>query len=76
MFVINATIGSHILKRVIVDTLPEAKHLAKRLSQEKIWKLENNTVFFGDAIVRVYDIDIKKPSNYFDEHILSFSDSH
>jgi len=67
MFVINATIGSRILKRVIVDTLPEAKHLAKRLSQEKIWKLENDTVFFGDA-------DIKKPSNYFDEHILSFFD--
>ena len=74
MFVINATIGSRILKRVIVDTLPEAKQLAKRLSQEKIWKLENDTVFFGDAIVRVYDIDIKKPSNYFDEHILSFFD--
>jgi hypothetical protein len=74
MFIINATIGSSILKSVIVDTLPEAKHLAKQLSQEKVWRLENDTVFFGDALVRVYDIDIKKPSNYVDEHILSFFD--
>ena len=74
MFIINATLGSSILKSVIVDTLPEAKHLAKRLSQEKIWRLKNDTVFFGDALVRVYDIDIKKPSNYVDEHILSFYD--
>ena len=76
MFIINATLGSHILKRVIVDTLTQAKQLAKQLSQEKVWRLENDTVFFGDALVRVYDIDIKKPSNYVDEHILSFSDSH
>ena len=74
MFIINATLGSHILKRVIVDTFTEAKHLAKQLSQEKVWRLENNAVFFGDALVRVYDVDIKKPSNYVDEHILSFFD--
>jgi hypothetical protein len=74
MFIINATLGSHILKRVIVDTLTQAKQLAKQLSQEKVWRLENDTVFFGDALVRVYDIDIKKPSNYVDEHILSFFD--
>lgn len=74
MFIINATFGSHILKRVIVDTLTQAKQLAKQLSQEKVWRLENDTVFFGDALVRVYDIDIKKPSNYVDEHILSFFD--
>ena len=74
MFIINATLGSHILKRVIVDTLTQAKQLAKQLSQEKVWRLENDTVFFGDALVRVYDIDIKKPSNYIDEHILSFFD--
>lgn len=74
MFIINATLGSHILKRVIVDTLTQAKQLAKQLSREKVWRLENDTVFFGDALVRVYDIDIKKPSNYVDEHILSFFD--
>ena len=74
MFIINATLGSHILKRVIVDTLTQAKQLAKQLSQEKVWRLENDTVFFGDALVRVYNIDIKKPSNYVDEHILSFFD--
>jgi len=75
MYILNATIGPLIIKRVIVDTFVEAKHLAKRLSQEKIWNLENDTVYFGDALVKIYNIDVEKPSNYIDEHILSFVDT-
>jgi len=45
MFIINATLGSHILKRVIVDTFTEAKHLAKQLSQEKVGDLRITQCF-------------------------------
>ncbi len=74
MYIINATLGPYILKRVIVDTFVEAKHLAKTLTQEKIWKIENDTVFFGDALIKVYNIDTKKSSNYIDRPICSFAD--
>lgn len=74
MFLINATVGPHILERIIVDTLREARSVAKRLAQEKSWNLDNGAVFFGDAWVKVYDLDIKKPSDHIDEHLLSFYD--
>ena len=74
MFLINATIGPHILERIIVDTLREARSVAKRLAQEKSWNLDNGAVFFGDAWVKVYDLDINKPSDHIDEHLLSFYD--
>jgi len=74
MFLINATVGPHILERIIVDTLREARSVAKRLAREKSWNLGNGAVFFGDAWVKVYDLDINKPSDHIDEHLLSFYD--
>ena len=70
MFITNAVLANNILDRSFFGTLKEAIRFAKDQSREKIWKLPNNTVFFGDIEVRVYNTD-----DYKNEHFLSFIDS-
>lgn len=76
MFIINAVLGNQILDRAVFWSLPEATYYAKQKSKEKIWKLADNTVFFGDVEVKVYRPKLNVTSDYEDEHILSFADTH
>ena len=70
MFITNAVLANNILDRSFFGTLKEATKFAKEQSREKIWKHPNNTVFFGDVEVRVYNTD-----DYKNERFLSFIDS-
>ena len=70
MFITNVVLANNILNRSFFGTLKEATKFAKEQSREKIWKLPNNTVFFGDVEVRVYNTD-----DYKNERFLSFIDS-
>jgi len=75
MFITNVVINDYILDRSFFTSLKEAARHAEQLSKEKIWKLPNNTVFFGDVEVKIYNPDLRVVSNHRDEHILSFVDS-
>jgi len=70
MFVTNVVLANHILDRGFFHTLKEATYHANQQTKEKIWKLPNGSVFFGDVEVRVYNTD-----DYKNEHFLSFFDS-
>ena len=70
MFVTNVVLANHILDRGFFHTLKEATYHANQQTKEKIWKLTDNSVFFGDVEVRVYNTD-----DYKNEHFLSFVDS-
>lgn len=70
MFVTNVVLANHILDRGFFHTLKEATYHANQQTKEKIWKLPNGSVFFGDVEVRVYNTD-----DYKNEHFLSFVDS-
>ena len=70
MFVTNVVLANHILDRGFFHTLKEATYHANQQTKEKIWKLSNGSVFFGDVEVRVYNTD-----DYKNEHFLSFIDS-
>ena len=75
MFITNVVINDYILDRSFFTSLKEAARHAEQLSKEKIWKLPNNTVFFGDVEVKIYNPDLRVVSNHRDEHILSLVDS-
>ena len=70
MFVTNVVLANRILDRGFFHTLKEATYHANQQTKEKIWKLPNGSVFFGDVEVRVYNTD-----DYKNEHFLSFIDS-
>ena len=70
MFVTNVVLANQILDRDFFFTLKEATRHANEQTKEKIWKLPNNSIFFGDIEVRVYNTD-----DYKNEHFLSFVDS-
>ena len=70
MFVTNVVLANYILDRGFFHTLKEATYHANQQTKEKIWKLTNESVFFGDVEVRVYDTE-----DYKNEHFLSFVDS-
>ena len=70
MFVTNVVLANHILDRGFFHTLKEATYHANQQTKEKIWKLPNGSVFFGDVEVRVYNTD-----DYKNEYFLSFTDS-
>ena len=70
MFVTNVVLANHILDRGFFHTLKEATYHANQQTKEKIWKLPNGSVFFGDVEVRVYNTD-----DYKNEYFLSFVDS-
>jgi hypothetical protein len=75
MFVTNVVINDYILDRAFFSSFREAKEHAQQLSKEKVWKLPNDSVFFGDVEVKIYNPDLRVVSNYQDEHILSIVDS-
>jgi len=75
MFITNVIVNDYILDRSFFTSFSEAVEHAKQLSKEKIWKLPNNTVFFGDVEVKIYNPDLRVVSNHRDEHILSVVDS-
>ena len=72
MFVTNVVVGEHILDRAVFDNIKHASEYALNKSREKVWKLADNSVFYGNVESRVYEIDFEKPSDHKDEHILSF----
>lgn len=57
MFVTNVILGNLILDRGFFHTMKEATRHANEQQREKIWKLADNSVFFGDVEVRVYNTD-------------------
>jgi len=71
MFITNVVLANQILDRGFFHTLKDATYHANEQTKEKIWKLPNNSVFFGDIEVRVYNTN-----DYKNEHFLSFIDSH
>ena len=75
MFITNAVLGNQILDRGFFHTLKEATYHANQQTKEKIWKLADNTVFFGDVEVKVYHPKLNVTSDHEDEHILSFVDT-
>lgn len=72
MFVTNVVVGDHILDRAVFDNIKHASEYALNKSREKVWKLTDNSVFYGNVESRVYEIDISQSSEHKDEHILSF----
>ena len=70
MFVTNVVLGNQILDRGFFYTLKEATYHANQQAKNKTWNLTNDSVYFGDVEVRVYDTD-----DYKNEHFLSFTDS-
>ena len=72
MFFTNVLVNDHILDRAVFDNIKDASKYAVEKSREKVWKLDDNSVFYGNVESRVYEIDFEKPSDYRDEHILSF----
>ena len=70
MFVTNVVLANQILDRGFFYNLKEATYHANQQAKEKIWKLPNGSVFFGDVEVRVYNTD-----DYKNEYFLSFVDS-
>ena len=75
MFVTNVVVNDYILDRSFFVSFNEAREHANNLSKEKIWKLPNDTVFFGDVEVKIYNPNLRVVSNHRDEHILSVVDS-
>ena len=72
MFITNVIAGDTILDRAVFDNVKYASKYAIDKSREKVWRLSNNSVYHGNVESRVYEIDLYKPSNHSDEHILSF----
>ena len=70
MFVTNVILGNQILDRGFFWNLKEATYHANQQAKEKIWKLPNNSVYFGGVEVRVYNTE-----DYKNEHFLSFVDT-
>lgn len=73
MYVVHVLVGKTIVDRSIFDTIQTASEYARNKVREKVWKFSNNTVYYGNLVTNVYEIDFKKTSDYRDEHILSFS---
>ena len=73
MYIVHVTAGNYIFDRKIFNSLPEAKYYATQKAKEKVWPFEHAQIYYGSVTSKIYDIDFKKPSDYQDEHILSFS---
>ena len=72
MFITNVIVNNTILERTLFYNIKQASNYALEKSREKVWKLSDTSVYYGNVESRVYEIDIKKPSDHEDEHILSF----
>jgi hypothetical protein len=73
MYLVHVSIGSTIVDRSVFDTLQSAEKYARDKSQEKVWKLSDTHIYYGNIESDVYDIQTLRSSSYIDEHILSFS---
>jgi len=72
MFITNVVVNQHILDRAVFDNIRAASKYAIFKSREKVWKLNDTTVYYGNVEARVYEIDTEHTSDHKDEHILSF----
>ena len=72
MFITNVLVNDYILDSAVFDNIKHASNYAIEKSREKVWKLCDGTVFYGNVESRVYEIDFEKSSDNQDEHILSF----
>jgi hypothetical protein len=64
MFVTNVVLANLILDRGFFPNMKEAMRHANQQKREKIWKLPNGAVFFGDVEVRVYDTEEYKRDRF------------
>lgn len=70
MFVTNVVVGDQILDRNFFWFLKDATFYAKEQLKEKVWKLPDGSVFFGDPEVRIYNT-----RNFKNEHFFSITDT-
>ena len=72
MFITNVIVNNTILERTLYYNIKQASNYALEKSREKVWKLSDTSVYYGNVESRVYEINIEKSSDHKDEHILSF----
>ncbi len=72
MFITNVIVNNTILERTLFYNIKQASNYALEKSREKVWKLSDTSVYYGNVESRVYEINIEKSSDHKDEHILSF----
>jgi hypothetical protein len=73
MYLVHVSIGNTIVDRSVFNTLQLAEKYARDKSHEKVWKLSDTQIYYGNIESEVYDIQTQRSSSYIDEHILSFS---
>ena len=72
MFIVNVVVGNTIIKRSIFSDIRTASYQAQQQAKEKVWRLADSTVYYGDVDTYLYEPILETPSDYHDEHILSF----
>ena len=72
MFITNVIVNNTILERALFYNIKQASNYALEKSREKVWKLSDTSVYYGNVESRVYEINIEESSDHKDEHILSF----
>jgi hypothetical protein len=72
MFITNVIANNTILERTLFYNIKQASNYALEKSREKVWKLSDTSVYYGNVESRVYEINIEESSDHKDEHILSF----
>ena len=72
MFITNVLANNIILDRAVFCDIKQASTYAISKSREKVWRLSDSCVYYGNVESRVYEINIEESSNHKDEHILSF----
>jgi|TARA_A200000159_G_scaffold8665_1_gene7486 hypothetical protein len=72
MFITNVIVNNTILERTLFYNIKQASNYALEKSREKVWKLSDTSVYYGNVESRVYEINIEESSDHKDEHILSF----
>jgi hypothetical protein len=72
MFITNVLANNIILDRAVFCDIKQASTYALSKSREKVWRLSDTSVYYGNVESRVYEINIEESSDHNDEHILSF----
>jgi hypothetical protein len=65
-------VNNIILEHALFYNIKQASNYALEKSREKVWKLSDTSVYYGNVESRVYEINIEESSDHKDEHILSF----
>jgi len=73
MFIVNVVVGNIILDRAVFHDLREASEYAQQKAGEKVWKVDETCVYYGNVESRIYEPKLHKTTDYKDEHILSFT---